>query len=132
MREAMQNGLWRAANVRLTLVLALAVLALLWLKGGVGISAAIGVVLAVATGYVALWRKRQSFRESTQAAMGAVVGVFFLRLVVLIAGVVLLDRWEEGSTVAFIGGFFVAFLTAQFIEVKYLVSASKVDAPRSE
>ncbi len=131
-QEATQNGLWRAANVRLTLVLALAVLALLWLKGGVGVSAAIGVVLAVATGYVALWKKRQSFRETTQAAMGAVLGVFFVRLVVLLAGVVVMERWEEGHTIAFVGGFFVAFLTAQFIEVKYLVAAAKAAAPRSE
>ena len=120
------------AAVQLFAVLGLAVLFLLWREGAAGISGASGVGLAVVTGWIGLWLKSRSLgAASHQAALGAMVGVFFLRLAVLVAGVVLVERWD-GSLWDFVAGFFLAFLAAQIIEVRYLVASAKAAPPRSE
>lgn len=132
MQGLAQDGEARKAVVRLFVVLALAVLALLWREGGAGVSAALGVVISVATGVISLLRKRKGMETSNSAAIGAVVAVFFLRLLALVFGLVAVSRWSEGSPLDFIAGAFFAFLATQFIEVKYLLAASKPAVARSE
>ena len=132
MQGLAQDGEARKAFTRLSTVLALAVLALLWREGDAGISAALGVVLSVGTGFVALWKKRQGLGSSDQGVLLGVVWVFFLRVLVVATGLVVVSRWESGSPLDYIAGAFLAYLAGQFIEVKYLLAASKPAAARSE
>jgi hypothetical protein len=87
-------------------------------------SAFIGVVLAAATGVVALVLKRQAVRKDLKAAMKAVGVVFGLRAVGVVVG--LLWAVQTGlSPVAFVAGFFGTYFVLQWIEVSYVMAASR-------
>ncbi len=87
-------------------------------------SAFIGVALAAATGVVALVLKRRAVRKDLKAALKAVGVVFGLRAVGVVVG--LLWAVESGlSPVAFVAGFFGTYFALQWIEVSYVMAASR-------
>jgi hypothetical protein len=88
------------------------------------LSAFIGVALAAATGVVALVLKRRAVRKDLKAALKAVGVMFGLRAVGVVAG--LLWAVESGlSPVAFVAGFFGTYFALQWIEVSYVMAASR-------
>lgn len=87
-------------------------------------SAFIGVALAAATGVVALVLKRRAVRKDLKEALKAVGVMFGLRAVGVVAG--LLWTVESGlNPVAFVAGFFGTYFALQWIEVSYVMAASK-------
>ena len=91
-------------------------------------SALVGVGLAAVTGVVALWLKRRSLQQKDLKAALKVVGVVFgLRAVTVVVG--LLVVVQRGlSAVGFVAGFFGVYFALQWIEVSYVMAASR-DAP---
>ena len=105
-------------------VVGLAVAAFLPKSPEARLSAFIGVALAAATGVVALVLKRRAVRKDLKEALKAVGVMFGLRAVGVVAG--LLWAVESGlNPVAFVAGFFVTYFALQWIEVSYVMAASK-------
>ncbi|HYO54124.1 hypothetical protein [Archangium sp.] len=87
-------------------------------------SAFIGVALAVVTGVVALVLKRRVMRKDLKAALKVVGVVFGMRAVGVVVG--LLWAVRAGlSAVAFVAGFFGTYFVLQWIEVSYVMAASR-------
>lgn len=83
-----------------------------------------GVGLAAATGVVALLLKRRAVKQDLKAALKAVGVVFGLRAVAVGAG--LFGMMSRGlPVVPFIAGFFGIYFALQWIEVSYVMAASK-------
>jgi len=88
------------------------------------VSALWGVGLAAATGVVALLMKRRAVKKDLKAAMVAVGVVFGLRALAVLVG--LLGMVSRGmEPVPFISGFFGVYFALQWIEVSYVMAASK-------
>jgi hypothetical protein len=89
------------------------------------VAALLGVGVATVTGVLALGLKRRAVRQADLKAALKVVGVvFFLRGV----GVGLGLAWVVSrslSAIAFVGGFFGVYFALQWIEVSYVMAASK-------
>ncbi|NTX05435.1 hypothetical protein HUA74_28075 [Myxococcus sp. CA051A] len=88
------------------------------------VSALWGVGLAAVTGVVALLLKRRAVKQDLKAAMKVVAVVFGLRAVAVLVG--LLGMISRGlQPVPFIAGFFGVYFALQWIEVSYVMAASK-------
>ena len=92
-------------------------------QGGVQNSALLGVGLAGLSSAVALGLKRRAMGADLKSAMKVVGWVFGLRAVLVAVGLVLVVRLG-GSAVAFVLGFFGAYLALQCIELSYVVAAA--------
>lgn len=87
-------------------------------------AALIGVVLAAGTGAVGLALKRRAVRKDLTAALKVVGLVFGMRAVGV--GVGLWWVVDRGlSAVAFVVGFFATYFVLQWIEVSYVMAASR-------
>ena len=95
-------------------------------------AALLGVGLSAATGVLALWLKRRAMGQADLKAALKVVGVVFaLRGV----GVGLGLAWVVSrnlSAIAFVGGFFGVYFALQWIEVSYVMAATKAAAGGDE
>ncbi|QSQ20960.1 hypothetical protein JY651_37935 [Pyxidicoccus parkwayensis] len=88
------------------------------------VSALWGVGLAVLSGAVALVLKRRAVKQDLNAALKMVGVVFALRAVCVLVG--LLGMISRGlAAVPFIAGFFGVYFALQWIEVSYVMAASK-------
>ena len=88
------------------------------------VSALWGVGLAAASGVVALLLKRRAVQRDLNAALKVVGVVFALRAVSVLVG--LLGVMSRGlAAVPFIAGFFGVYFALQWIEVSYVMAASK-------
>ncbi|HEX8440950.1 hypothetical protein [Archangium sp.] len=88
------------------------------------LSAVIGVALAAVTGAVGLVLKRRALRKDLNAALKVVGVVFGMRAVGVVVG--LLWVVERGlGAVAFVAGFFGTYFALQWIEVSYVMAASR-------
>nr|WP_255653506.1 MULTISPECIES: hypothetical protein [Myxococcus] len=95
------------------------------------VSALWGVGLASVTGVVALLLKRRAMKQDLKAALKVVGVVFGLRMVAVVAG--LLGMVSRGmQPVPFIAGFFGVYFALQWIEVSYVMAASKSAAGGDE
>ncbi|RKH62311.1 hypothetical protein D7X96_29940 [Corallococcus interemptor] len=96
------------------------------------VSALLGVGIATVTGVLALVLKRRAVSQADLKAALKVVGVVFaLRGV----GVGLGLAWVVSrglSAIAFVGGFFGVYFALQWIEVSYVMAASKDTAGGDE
>lgn len=94
-----------------------AVLAAVWPKTEAGrFAAGLGLGLAVGSSLVALVVKRWGFATSLQATLAAVGAVFMLRLVLVVAGL-LVVRGHGGAFVPYVIAFFVPYLFLQWVEI---------------
>jgi energy-converting hydrogenase Eha subunit C len=88
------------------------------------LAAVIGVTLAAVTGAVGLVLKRRALRKDLNAALKVVGVVFGMRAVGVVVG--LLWVVERGlGAVAFVAGFFGTYFALQWIEVSYVMAASR-------
>jgi uncharacterized membrane protein required for colicin V production len=88
------------------------------------VAASWGVGLAAATGVVALILKRRAVKQDLKAAMKVVGVVFGLRALGVVVG--LLGVVNRGlAAVPFVAGFFGVYFALQWIEVSYVMAASK-------
>ncbi len=102
----------------------LAVAALLTRGPEARLAAVVGVVLAAVTGVVGLVLKRRALRKDLNAALKVVGVVFGMRAVGVVVG--LLWAVERGlGAVAFVAGFFGTYFALQWIEVSYVMAASR-------
>jgi hypothetical protein len=89
------------------------------------ISALWGVGLSAVTGVLALVLKRRALRkQDLKSAMKAVGIVFGLRAVGVLVGLFGVVSRGLGA-VPFVGGFFGVYFALQWIEVSYVMAASK-------
>ncbi len=88
------------------------------------LAAVVGVALAAATGAVGLVLKRRAVRRDLTAAMKMVGVVFGMRAVGVVAGLVWVVT-RGLSAVAFVAGFFGTYFVLQWIEVSYVMAASR-------
>lgn len=88
-------------------------------------AALVGVGLAAVSGVVALFLKRRALRQKDLKAALKVVGVVFgLRAVAVVLGLwVVVQRGL--SAVGFVAGFFGVYFALQWIEVSYVMAASR-------
>jgi hypothetical protein len=103
-------------------VLAVAVVGLAlsaWLpkEPGGRFGAGLGVALAVGSSAVALLLKRWGLARTLNATMVVIGAVFFMRLVLVVAGLLVVRARSGGSLVAYVVGFFAAYLVVQWIEI---------------
>ncbi|MCY1073473.1 hypothetical protein [Archangium lansingense] len=119
--EAFRNHAGLAAGVVVT---ALALAAFLPREAESRKSAFIGVALAAVTGAVALVLKRRAVSRDLKAALSVVGVVFGLRAVGVVVGLLAVVRAGLGA-VAFVAGFFGTYFVLQWIEVSYVMAASK-------
>ncbi len=105
-------------------VVAVAVGALLPKTPEARVSSLVGVGLAVVTGAVALVLKRRAVSQDLNAALKVVGWVFGMRAVGVVVGLlwVVTRGWEA---VAFVAGFFGTYFALQWIEVSYVMAASR-------
>ncbi len=88
------------------------------------LAAVVGVGLAALSGAVALVLKRRASRRDLNAALKVVGVVFGLRAVGVMVG--LLWAVSRGlDAVAFVAGFFGTYFALQWIEVSYVMAASR-------
>ena len=132
MTGALAEARFRRALLQLAAVTGVGLAAGLGAQGAVRTGALWGVGLAAASSVVALVFKRRAVQKGLKAAMAAMVWVLGVRMVCVVAGVLLLARtWQEG-VMWFVAWFFVAYLAAQVIEVRYVLAESHSDSARSE
>ena len=98
----------------------------LWLQKelGWGRGALFGVLLAAGTGAVGLWLKRRALRRDMVAALKVVAVVFGMRAALVVVGLVWVVR-REWDVVAFVAGFFGTYFMLQWIELSYVMAASR-------
>jgi hypothetical protein len=88
------------------------------------LAAVVGVTLAAVTGAVGLVLKRRAVRKDLNAALKVVGVVFGMRAVGVVVGLLwVVDRGL--GAVAFVAGFFGTYFALQWIEVSYVMAASK-------
>jgi hypothetical protein len=88
------------------------------------LAAVVAVGLAALTGAVALVLQRRTVRQGMQAALKVVGIVFGLRAICVVVG--LLWVVSQGlDAVAFVAGFFGTYFVLQWIDVSYVMAASK-------
>jgi hypothetical protein len=105
-------------------VVGLAVAALAPMVSEARVAAVVGVTLAAVTGAVGLVLKRRALRKDLNAALKVVGVVFGMRAVGVVVG--LLWVVERGlGAVAFVAGFFGTYFALQWIEVSYVMAASR-------
>jgi hypothetical protein len=103
---------------------AVAVGALLPRTAEARLSSLVGVGLAAVTGAVALVLKRRAVSQDLNAALKVVGWVFGMRAVGVVVGLLwVVTRGLEA--VAFVAGFFGTYFALQWIEVSYVMAASK-------
>lgn len=107
-------------------VAVLAVGLALWVPGqlGWGRGALLGALLAVGSGAVGLLLKRRALRRDMVAALMVVAVVFGLRAALVVVGLVWVVR-REWDVVAFVAGFFGTYFVLQWIELSYVMAASR-------
>lgn len=83
-----------------------------------------GVGLAAVTGVVALMLKRRVARQDLKGAMKVVAVVFALRALCVVAGLVgVVSKGLEA--LPFVVGFFGVYFALQWIELSYVMAATK-------
>jgi hypothetical protein len=87
-------------------------------------AAFIGVALAAVTGAVGLVLKRRAVRRDLNAALKVVGVVFGMRAVGVVVGLLWVVARGLGA-VAFVAGFFGTYFVLQWIEVSYVMAASR-------
>jgi hypothetical protein len=87
-------------------------------------AAVIGVAVAAATGALALVLKRRAVSQDLNAALKVVGVVFGLRAVGVVVGLLWVVSRGLGA-VAFVAGFFGTYFVLQWIEVSYVMAASR-------
>ncbi|QRK11880.1 hypothetical protein JQX13_18575 [Archangium violaceum] len=87
-------------------------------------AAFIGVGLAAVTGVVALLLKRRAVSRDLNAALKVVGVVFGMRAVGVVLGLLWVVQRGLGA-VAFVAGFFGTYFVLQWIEVSYVMAASR-------
>jgi hypothetical protein len=83
-----------------------------------------GVLLAAAAGVASLLVKAHALRRGVSGALALSVGFFFARVALWVAGVLWL-RQHAGSVEAFTTGFCGVFGLGLFLEVSFLLAASR-------
>ncbi|WNG32852.1 hypothetical protein F0U60_03980 [Archangium minus] len=94
-------------------------------------AAFIGVGLAAVTGVVALLLKRRAVSRDLNAALKVVGWVFGMRAVGVVVGLLWVVQRGLGA-VAFVAGFFGTYFVLQWIEVSYVMAASRDAASGDE
>lgn len=87
-------------------------------------SAFFGVASATFSGVFALSLKRWAMSRALKWALGTIVAVFFLRLLLVSAGLIAI-RGRPGSITAFVIGFFCVYFVLQWLEISYVMVESK-------
>lgn len=87
-------------------------------------TALIGVGLAAVTGAVGLGLMRRVMGKDLNAALKVVAVVFGMRALGVVVGLLWAVRRGSGA-VAFVAGFFGAYFLVQWIEVSYVMAASR-------
>jgi hypothetical protein len=119
--ESFQNHAWVGAGV---VAVGLALAAALPVVPETRWAAVWGAGVAGMTGVVSLVLKRWAVRRSLQAALKAVGLVFALRAVAVGAGLyAMVSRGLPAA--AFVVGFFGVYVVLQWVEVSYVLAASK-------
>lgn len=93
--------------------------------------ALVGAGLSAATGVVALWLKRRAVRKDLKAALKVVGVAFGLRAVAVAVGLLVVVQRGLGA-VAFVVGFFGVYFALQWIEISYVMAASRDAASGDE
>lgn len=88
------------------------------------LSALWGTGLAALTGAVSLGLKRQAVRRSLKAALKVVGVVFALRALAVAAGLYAMVSRGLGA-VGFVAGFFGVYFVLQWVEISYVMAASR-------
>jgi hypothetical protein len=115
---------WHAGLAAGVMAVAMVLAAFLPRAAEARLSALVGVVLAAVTGVVALVLKRRAVSRDLNAALKVVGVVFGMRALGVVVGLlVVVDRGL--SAVAFVAGFFGTYFVLQWIEVSYVMAASK-------
>lgn len=83
-----------------------------------------GVLLAAAAGVASLLVKALALRRGVSGALALTVGFFFARVALWVAGVLWL-RQHAGNVEAFTTGFCGVFGLGLFLEVSFLLAASR-------
>lgn len=86
--------------------------------------AAVGMGLVVSWAPLVLWLKKAAVQRSLQAALAVVVLVFFGRLTVVLAGI-LVAKLLELSLTAYVLAFFAGYFALQVVEVAYVLAEWK-------
>lgn len=87
-------------------------------------AAVLGVALAAVTGLLGLVLKRRAVRKDLAAALKVVGVVFGVRAVGVVVGLLWVVKQGLGP-VAFVAGFFGTYFVLQWIEVSYVMAASR-------
>jgi hypothetical protein len=83
-----------------------------------------GILLAAAAGVASLVVKALALRRGVSGALAWTVGFFFARVALWLAGVALL-RSHSGNVVAFTTGFCAVFGLGLFLEISFILAASR-------
>jgi hypothetical protein len=83
-----------------------------------------GILLATAAGVASLVVKALALRRGVSGALAWTVGFFFARVALWVAGVVFL-RTHGGNVTAFTAGFCGVFGLGLFLEVSFILAASR-------
>jgi len=83
-----------------------------------------GILLAAAAGVASLGVKALAVRRGVSGALAWTVGFFFARVALWVAGVVWL-RAHAGNVAAFTTGFCAVFGLGLFLEVSFILAASR-------
>lgn len=83
-----------------------------------------GVLLAAVAGLGGLWVKSKALRRGVNGALGWTVGLFFARVALWGAGVLWL-RSHGGDAAAFTAGFCAVFGVGLWLEVSFILAASR-------
>jgi hypothetical protein len=83
-----------------------------------------GILLAASAGVASLGVKALALRRGVSGALAWTVGFFFARVGLWVAGVVWL-RGNFGNVVAFTTGFCAVFGLGLFLEVSFILAASR-------
>ena len=83
-----------------------------------------GILLAAAAGVASLGVKALALRRGVSGALAWTVGFFFARVALWIAGVLFL-RGQGGNVTAFTAGFCGVFGLGLFLEISFILAASR-------
>jgi hypothetical protein len=83
-----------------------------------------GILLAASAGVASLLVKSLALRRGVSGALAWTVGFFFARVALWVAGVVFL-RNHGGNVTAFTAGFCGVFGIGLFLEVSFILAASR-------
>jgi len=83
-----------------------------------------GVAASLLSGLIALSLKRWALTKSLQWALGMIGASFFVRVVMVLVGLFVVMQ-RAASETAYMVGFFSVYFALQWVEVSYVLDASK-------